>query len=110
MSLNDRKPDFCLYTPSFSETSKRHLAIGWMISLPEETKFNLDSYEIIQKRGTSKSGSFLSFEEIESKFLTDRNFSMESWSLEILKEYFQDKFSKDFIDYINNTNTQSTFF
>lgn len=104
ISLEDKDPDFCLYTPQYSDKSKRHLAIGWIIHMPEETKFNLDAYEIVQKKGKSKSGCFLSFYEIEKLFRDDKNLYFESWSKEILLKYFKKNFSEYFINNIDKVS------
>lgn len=104
ISLEDKNPDFCLYTPQYSEKSKRHLAIGWIIQIPEETKFNLDAYEIIQKKGKSKSGCFLAFHEIEKLFVDEKNLYFESWSKEILLKYFKENFSDYFINNIDKVS------
>ena len=104
VSLNQKTPDFCLYTPLYSEKSQKHLAVGWIVFLPEETKFNLDKYEIVQKKGKSKSGSFLSFAEIEKMFVDNDKLLFESWSKEILLKYFQDRFSDYFIQNINKVS------
>ena len=101
ISLEDKNPDFCLYTPQYSEKSKQHLAIGWIIPMPEETKFNLDAYEIIQKKGKTKSGCFLTFQEIEKLFKEEGNLYFESWSKEILLKYFKENFTDYFIDNID---------
>ena len=68
--LDETKP-FVIYTPENSEKSKQHLAVGWTICIDEETKFNLDSYEITQRKGTSKSGSFISFVDLGKSYLFD---------------------------------------
>lgn len=112
ISLENQETPFCLYTPDFSEKSKQHIAIGWIISLPEETKFNLDSYEIIQKKGTSKSGTFLSFSEIENQFRENKQLRLESWSKEIILKYFKNQFSEIFINNIDkiDIDCQLSFF
>lgn len=104
VSLDDKAPDFCLYTPKYSEKSKKHLAIGWIIHLPESTKFNLDSYEIVQKKGTSKSGSFLSFYDIEKILTNKSDVVFESWTKEILLKYFKNNFSEIFINNIDRVS------
>ena len=101
ISLEGVSPSFCLYTPQYSEKSKQHLAIGWIVHITPETKLHLDSYEMVQRKGTSKSGNFLSFSEIEKAFSENKNLVLESWSKEILLTYFQDRFSDYFIDSIN---------
>ncbi len=100
ISLEDEDAPFCLYTPHYSEKSKQHLAVGWIIHLTPETKLNLDSYELVQKKGTSKSGSFLTFSEVEKAFFENKNIYLESWSKEILVKYFRNRFSDHFIDSI----------
>lgn len=85
-----RNPDFKLYKPT-SEKSKKHVAIGWVIEVPQDSKFILDSYELVQKKGRSKSGTFVSIEECAS----DR-FGLEEWSKEILKFCFKDR-----LEYLN---------
>ncbi len=104
ISLEDKNPDFCLYTPQYSKKSAKHLAIGWIIHMPEDTKFNLDAYEIVQKKGKSKSGCFLSFYEIEKLFGDDKNLYFESWSKEILLKYFRENFSNHFINNIDKVS------
>ena len=101
ISLEGEPLPFCLYTPQYSEKSKQHLAIGWIVHLTPETKLNLDSYEMVQKKGTSKSGSFLSFAEIEKTFSENRNLVFESWSKEILLRFFKDRFSDHFVKNID---------
>ncbi len=102
IALENIQPSFCLYTPEYSSKSQKHLAVGWVVELPENTKFNLDSYEIIQKKGTTKSGCFMSFREIEEMFIKKSNHLFESWSKEILLKYFSEHFSKHFIENIDN--------
>jgi len=101
ISLEGEPLPFCLYTPQYSEKSKQHLAIGWIVHLTPETKLNLDSYEMVQKKGTSKSGSFLSFAEIEKTFSENSNLVFESWSKEILLRFFKDRFSDQFVKNID---------
>lgn len=107
ISLEGEPPPFCLYTPKYSEKSKHHIAIGWILHLTPETKLNLDSYELIQKKGTSKSGSFLTFAEIEKMFSKDRNLTFESWSKEILLRFFKNHFTDHFI---NNIDRMTDFY
>lgn len=100
ISLEGEVPSFCLYTPQFNEKSKHHVAVGWIVHLTPETKLHLDSYEMVQKKGTSKSGSFLTFSEIEKAFGEDGQFMLESWSKEILLKFFRSRFSDYFIQNI----------
>ena len=104
-SLNQRKPDFCLYTPDYNEISRKHLAIGWIIEVAEDTKFNLDNYELTQTKGTSKSGRFLTFSDIEKLVNSNKELVLESWSRDILLKFFRDKFSTSFINYLEEQST-----
>ena len=108
----DNYQPFVLYTPSYGVKSSQHLAIGWIIELDEKKKLNLDRYEIIQKRGTSKSGNFISFIELEQMFLEKRDLLFESWSKEILLSFFKDKCSEYFINQLitNKSNPQMSLF
>ena len=56
---------------------------------------------MVQKKGTSKSGSFLSFAEIEKTFSENSNLVFESWSKEILLRFFKDRFSDHFVKNID---------
>lgn len=76
---------FVIYTPD-NEKSKKHLAIGWKVYIDEETKLRLDSYELVQKKGKSKSGTFVSFDNV-----TDSDIKLESWSRTILLDILSDK-------------------
>lgn len=87
-ALNQKREPFVIYTPS-SNKSRKHLAIGWVIKLNEGSKLRLDSYELIQKKGRSKSGTFIPFPNI-----TDPDISLESWSKTILLNIFADKLSE----------------
>ena len=88
-ALNRRRDPFVIYTPD-EDKSKKHLAIGWVIHLSESTKLRLDSYELVQKKGKSKSGTFIPFPN-----MTDPDISLESWSRTILLDIFGDKLSED---------------
>lgn len=87
-ALNQKRDPFVIYTPN-SNKSGKHLAIGWVIKLNEGSKLRLDSYELVQKKGRSKSGTFIPFQNI-----TDPDISLESWSKTILLNIFEDKLSK----------------
>lgn len=81
IALNGIRP-FYIYTP-YNERSKKHLAVCFVISLDEEgIKLHLDSHELILNKGKSKSGRFLTIDEIcqESE--------LEQWSEMILKQCF----------------------
>ena len=94
IALNDIEP-FFIYTDS-DDSSKKHLAVCFWVMIDENgVKLNLDSNELIIKRGKSKSGSFLKLDEI------CREKSLEDWSKIILKHCFN-------IDY--NHNNQISFF
>ena len=87
-ALNQKRDPFVIYTPN-SNKSRKHLAIGWVIKLNEGSKLRLDSYELVQKKGRSKSGTFIPFQNI-----TDPDISLESWSKTILLNIFADKLSE----------------
>lgn len=84
VALDKKEVPFVIYTPD-NEKSEKHLAIGWILSMDEDTKFRLDSYELVQKKGKTKSGSFIPFNDISNPDL-----SFESWSRTILLELFSD--------------------
>lgn len=108
----DNCQPFALYTPNYGVKSSQHLAIGWIIELDEKKKLNLDSYEIIQKKGTSKSGNFITFAELEQMFLEKNDLLFESWSKEILLNFFKDKCTEHFINQLitNKSITQMSLF
>lgn len=85
---------FVIYTPN-NARSKKHLAIGWKVTMDEDTKFRLDSYELIQKKGKTRSGSFVSFEDI-----TSSDMSFESWSKTILLNLFSEQLTEPQRNYI----------
>lgn len=87
-ALDRKKSPFVIYTPD-TKKSKKHLAIGWIIMISEESKLRLDSYELVQKKGKTKSGTFISFKNI-----TDPDVSLESWSRTILLKLFADKLTE----------------
>lgn len=87
-ALNQKRDPFVIYTPN-SNKSRKHLAIGWVIKLNEGSKLRLDSYDLVQKKGRSKSGTFIPFQNI-----TDPDISLESWSKTILLNIFADKLSE----------------
>ena len=86
IALNDSKP-ICIYTPS-NNISRKHLAVCFLIVLEENSiKIRLDSQELISNKGKSKRGRFLTIEEICNEV------SLEEWSLEILKYFFNVNFN-----------------
>ena len=88
IALNDIQP-FYIYAP-FNERSKKHLAVCFLISIDEEgVKLHLDSHELILNKGKSKSGKFLSFDEVCQEK------ELEEWSEIILRHCFD-------IDYESN--------
>lgn len=53
ISIDDNNMPFVIYTPD-NKKSKKHLAIGWICTMDEDTKFRLDTYELVQKRVKQK--------------------------------------------------------
>lgn len=101
VAINNHELPFVIYTPEVPH-SKKHVAIGWTIYIDEKTKLSLDSYELIQKKGKTKSGTFIPFTDI-----TAPDNELDSWSRIILLHLFGEKLSdaqKDFLQ--NNINTQ----
>ena len=80
VSLDEKLPNL-FYTPN-SEKSKKHLAICFSVTVDKDTKLTLDANELVQKKGSSKSGRFLSADELQNEDLED-------WGKLILKEYFK---------------------
>lgn len=95
IAIDKKNSPFAIYTPD-NEKSKRHLAIGWKVSIDEDTKIRLDSYELVQKKGKSKSGCFIPIKDI-----TNSNMSFESWSRIILLNFFADKLTEEQRNYFN---------
>lgn len=85
VALNDISP-FVVYATD-SERSKKHLGICFIVEQDiEELHLTLDSTELVQKKGLSKSGSFLPVEDL-------RNDDLESWSRMII-DHFLDVFPR----------------
>ncbi len=80
VSLDNIIPDI-IYTPTV-EKSKKHLAICFRVTVEEDTKLRLDAEELVQKKGVSKSGRFLTTEELNNEPLED-------WGKMIMKKYFK---------------------
>ena len=99
ISMEGARNPFILYCPN-ARSSKRHLALGWFIKVDESIKLQLDNYEIVQKKGTSKSGTFLAFQDLCEKD------DFESWSQNILLHYFVDKLNPDFREYLKSQPEQ----
>lgn len=91
-----------IYTPNESN-SKKHIALCFLIETDVETlKLRLDSEELIQNKGTSKSGRFHKIKDIVS----NDSEKFEEWSELILKTFFGEIISKNMtlFDYIEQTN------
>lgn len=74
---------FYIYS-SENERSCKHLAVCFCIVVDEESiKLHLDSNELVLNKGKSKSGRFLSINEICAEP------ELETWSIEILRHCFQ---------------------
>ena len=69
---------FCIYTPS-TPTSKKHMAICFIVDVDKSIKLRLDPHELVLNKGTSKSGKFVSIDDISSC-------SLENWSTTILND------------------------
>lgn len=95
---------FVIYTPNTAK-SKKHIAIGWFVMLNEDSKIRLDSYELIQKKGTSKSGTFVPIKDI-----FEPEFKLESWSRTILLDLLSDSLSPDQRENLLHYPTQITMF
>lgn len=81
VALNGIVP-FVVYTPDRYK-SKKHLAICFIVEIDEDVKLHIDSEELVQKRGRSKSGSFMTLKEIQENVE-----EFESWSRIILNKQF----------------------
>lgn len=81
IALSETNP-FYIYTPT-NETSKKHLAVCFLVMVDEDgLKLQLDSNELVQNKGKSKSGKFLPIPELAEET------GYEEWSTEILKHCF----------------------
>lgn len=81
IALNEMNP-FYIYTPT-NESGKKHLAVCFLVRVDEDgLKLRLDSNELVQNKGKSKSGRFLPVSE-----LTEES-GYEEWSTEILRYCF----------------------
>lgn len=78
-ALDDKVPTI-IYTRSHPKSS-RHLAICFTVKIKKTDKLVLDSYELVQHKGTSKSGGFFQAKDLVNEDLED-------WSILILKKYF----------------------
>ena len=78
----DEAIPFFIYCPT-GDKSKNHIAICFVITIDENvTKLTLDSTELVQNKGRSKSGKFWSLEKINE-------LELEDWSKAILHHYFK---------------------
>lgn len=94
IALNGIEP-FYIYTP-YNERSEKHLAVCFFVSVDEDgIKLRLDSNELILNKGKSKSGKFLTIDEICNEP------ELEQWSIMILRHCFN-------LEY--RTNDQLTLF
>lgn len=95
IALNGIHP-FYIYTPS-NERSEKHLAVCFFVSIDEDgVKLRLDSNELILNKGKSKSGKFLTIDEILQES------ELEEWSVEILKYCFDVEYKKsDQLNFFN---------
>lgn len=80
VSLDNKIPNI-IYSPSV-DRSKKHLAICFCLKIDEDTKLNMDANELVLKKGVSKSGRFLTVNELQKEDLED-------WGKIILREYFK---------------------
>lgn len=81
IALNGIEP-FIVYAPDRYK-SKKHFAICFVVEIDEDVKLHIDSEELVQKRGRSKSGSFMTLKEIQESVE-----EFESWSRIILNKQF----------------------
>ncbi len=102
IAIDKKQAPTVLYTPD-SKKSKKHLAFVFKISLDEKTKLNLDAYELVQKKGGTKSGTFIAFNEI-----TNDDMKFESWSKTILLNLFPEKLSDEQKDKIKGEIKDTT--
>ena len=78
----DNSTPFFVYCPT-GDKSKNHMAICFVISIDETvSKLKLDSTELVQNKGRSKSGKFWSLKKINE-------LELEDWSKAILNHYFK---------------------
>ncbi|MEF9922853.1 MAG: hypothetical protein RR769_08025 [Anaerovoracaceae bacterium] len=83
VSLNEIKP-FYIYSTAH-EKSLNHLAVCFLIEKDlDGLKLSIDSYELVQNKGTSKSGTFMNLADISAS----ENIPSEEWSRLILANIF----------------------
>lgn len=84
LSLDESQP-FFIYTPIGK--SAKHVAICFVIQLDiNNLKLKLDAYELTQRTGKTKSGTFVDVSEIIDPI------EYEEWSIEILNKVFSKNF------------------
>ncbi len=90
VALENVKPIY-IYTPSEGDRSKKHLAVCFHIETDSSVlKLRLDSHELIQNRGTAKSGKFIYLKEI-----VEVQHELEGWSQKILENLFEYELKKE---------------
>lgn len=81
ISFDEVKP-FFVYCPT-SDKSKKHIAICFVIAIDDTViKLKMDSTELVQNKGRSKSGKFTSLDKIHE-------LELEDWSKAILQHFFK---------------------
>lgn len=82
--VENLKP-FIIYTPLYSQKSKHHLAICYVVEMDFNGRsFKITSDEHIMKTGTSISGHILKVKKLVDEEIDN----LESWGIEILREVF----------------------
>lgn len=85
--------------------SKKHLGLYWIIDIDSENAgIKIDGSELKRARGTSKSGKFVNFNEL------DASIQLETWSRLILKERFYGKLNEEFKNKCINISVQESWF
>lgn len=97
IAISRSEQPFVIYSPDGK--SQHHLAIGWVIYIDEETKLKLDSYELVQRKGRSKSGTFIPFSNI-----SDSDVKLEMWSRTILLEVLPERLSPNQREILSRTS------
>lgn len=95
IAISRTEQPFVIYSPDGK--SQHHLAVGWVIHIDEETKLKLDSYELVQRKGKSKSGTFIPFSNI-----LDSDVKLEMWSRTILLDVLPEKLSDNQKEILSN--------
>lgn len=71
---------FIIYTPD-SDKSRRHFAVCYVVQQDTDTVFNLDSNELVQKKGVTRSGKFCPISKLDYS-------NLEQWSKNIIQHVF----------------------